>query len=77
MANVRLRVPVSLRSGEGRPRYFIADREIELVDGFVSPVVHDGQHYVFTHVLATTWKTGSATSDEIYVFEEAAPRSPD
>jgi hypothetical protein len=68
----RVRVPVSLRSRDRGHHQFVADCEIELVDGIAAPILREGRRYAFTHVLRGG-RYGSALRDEIYVFTEAAP----
>jgi hypothetical protein len=64
----RRTVPVSLRSDGGRS--FIADLELQFVDGVPSALVHDGRRYAFSRTLPATWSEGSAPGHEmIYVFE--------
>jgi hypothetical protein len=66
----RRAVPVSLRSHDGL-RHFIAECEVQFVEGVPGGLVHDGRRLAFSHTLPTTWSASSAPNDEIYVFDES------
>lgn len=69
----RRRVQASLRSHDGH-RYFIAECEVQFVDGVPGGLVHDGRRYSFSHAGPATWSAAAAASEnEVYVFYERLP----
>jgi hypothetical protein len=68
----RRRVPVSLRSPGGRS--FIADLEVQFLDGVPGGLVDAGRRFAFSHEVPAMWAEGSpARDDRIYVFNEVEP----
>ena len=62
-----MRVPVSLRGG-GSNRFF-SDYEIQIKDGTVEPIEHQGRRYTFSHTIATSGYRAAGQQD-VHVFTE-------